>query len=347
MLKVGQLIRFVAGLNPQNTPAKLSFYNFLRGFPNPEEALTPDLIELFFIYCIDYPHWAANKNQLGTEVQYLLENFNNFYQQDFNLSQIRFPQTMQLLEIERPQDLEEVLMVFLKRTQASDDKIRLIHDQNKRVIAVILHSDRNITVRIFDKKFTFREGHLEPLRKDLALHYTPTLELNPEHKQKIEVAPYIVAEFVVKNDKVTGALLRGYVYQKLQEFKGESLREQSRLLFPIKRIEQFFVDRRTDPYYQDLISQLERTLALIQQGDREALNWGAVLATQVETALENVFTGDKLLTLLVRDLRHTSESTRKMSPNSGLNLGSGHSIDLEEEEECLKITPIKNYDLTN
>ncbi|RYZ78630.1 MAG: hypothetical protein EOP04_29330, partial [Proteobacteria bacterium] len=98
MLKVGQLIRFVAGLNPQNTPAKLSFYNFLRGFPHPEEALTPDLIEQFFIYCVDYPHWAANKNQLGTEVKYLLENFNNFYNQDFDLNQIRFPQTMQLLE---------------------------------------------------------------------------------------------------------------------------------------------------------------------------------------------------------------------------------------------------------
>lgn len=330
-MKVGQLIRFVAGLNPQNTPAKLSFYNFLRGFPNPEEALTPDLIELFFIYCIDYPHWAANKNQLGSEVQYLLENFNNFYQQDFDLSKIRFPQAMQLIEIERPQDLEDAVMVYLKRTQASEDKIRLINDQNKRIVAVILHSDRNITVRIFDKKFTFRKGHLEPLRKDLTLRYNSNLELDPEHKQKIEVAPYIVAEFTVKNDRVSGAMLRGYVYQKLMEFKGESLREQNRLLFPIKRIEQFFVDRRTDPYYQDLISQLERTLALIQQGDSEALNWGAVILTQAETALENVFTGDKLLTLLVRDLRHTSESTRKMKPNAGLNPGFGISIDVEEE----------------
>jgi hypothetical protein len=341
MLKVGQLIRFVAGLNPQNTPAKLSFYNFLRGFPKPEDALTPDLIEMFFIYCVDYPHWAANRNQLGTEVQYLLENFNTFYQQDFDLSKIRFPQTLQLLEVERPKDLEDVLMIYLKRISAEDDKIRLISDQNKRMIAVILHADRTVTVRIYDKKFTFRDGHLEPLRTDLALHYTSTLELSPLHTQKIEVAPYIIGEFQVKNDKVTGCLLRGYVYQKLQEFKGESLREQSRLMDPIKRIEQFFVDRRTDPYYQDLVSQLDRTLALIQQGDQEALNWAPMILTQAETSLENVFTGDKLLTLLVRDLRHTSENTRKMkSPQLG-------DDSLEADEECLKITPIKDYDLTN
>jgi hypothetical protein len=341
MLKVGQLIRFVAGLNPQNTPAKLSFYNFLRGFPKPDDLLTPELIENFFIYCIDYPHWAANKNQLGTEVQYLLENFNNFYQQDFDLRKIRFPQTMQLFEIERPQDLEDAAMLYLKRIYTADDKIRLINDQNKRMIAVILHEDRTITVHAFDKKFTLRDGHFEPLRTDLALHYTENLELSPDHKQKIEVAPFLISEFRIKNDKVDGVLLRGYVYQKLMEFKGENLRDQSRLLFPLKRIEQFFVDRRTDPYYQDLISQLERTLALIQQGDREALNWSAMVLTQAETALENVFTGDKLLTLLVRDLRHTSENTRKMKPS----LGMGQP--LNTDEECLKITPIKDYDLTN
>ncbi|HEY8270978.1 MAG TPA: hypothetical protein VIG33_08815, partial [Pseudobdellovibrionaceae bacterium] len=137
MLKVGQLIRFVAGLNPQNTPAKLSFYNFLRGFPHPDEALTPELIELFFTYCMDYPHWAANKNQLSNEVQYLLENFNNFYQQHIDLNKIRFPQTMQLLEIERMPDLEEILDIYLKRQYSESDKFRLINDQNKRVIAII------------------------------------------------------------------------------------------------------------------------------------------------------------------------------------------------------------------
>ncbi|HEY8271007.1 MAG TPA: hypothetical protein VIG33_08965, partial [Pseudobdellovibrionaceae bacterium] len=207
-----------------------------------------------------------------------------------------------------------------------------------------------LTVRVFDKKFTIRDGHLEPLRKDLALYYTGNLELSPEHKQKIEVAPYITAEFRVKNDKVHGTLLRGYVYQKLLEFKGESLKEQTRLLYPIKRIEQFFVDRRTDPYYQDLISQLERTLALIQQGDREALNWSSMILNQAETALENVFTGDKLLTLLVRDLRHTSESTRKLNPSAKMDPAIN-----EADEECLKtaptktptITPKPNYDLTN
>jgi hypothetical protein len=349
MLKVGQLIRFLAGLNPQNTPAKLSFYNFLRGFPQPDEVLTPDLIELFFMYCMDYPHWAANKNQLGNEVLYVLENFNTFYQQKFDISPIRFPRTIQLLEIEHFSDLEDVISAYLKRQYSESDKFRLVNDQNKRVVAVILHEDRTLTVRVFDKKFTVRNGHLEPLRKDLALHYTAELELSPDHNQKIEVAPYIIGEFKVKNDRVTGALLRGYVYQKLTEFKGESLRDQPRLLFPIKRLEQFFIDRRTDPYYQDLTSQLERTLALIQQGDRDSLRASAGVLTQAETALENVFTGDKLLTLLVRDLRHTSDAFRKANPSFGLGMANANSLE-EADPECQTLTPsrpTKGFDLTN
>lgn len=66
-----------------------------------------------------------------------------------------------------------------------------------------------------------------------------------------------------------------------------------------------------------------------------------MILTQAETALENIFTGDKLLTLLVRDLRHTSENTRKMASSGAV------SNSIEADEKCLKITPIKDYGLTN
>lgn len=349
MLKVGQLLKFVSDLNPQNTPTRLSFYNFLRGFPHPDDALSPELIESFFNYCMDYPHWASNKQQLGHEVQFLLENFNSFYQQKFDLSPIRFPQHMQLIEIEHFSDLIDAVSSYVKTICGENDKFRILPDQNKRAIAIILRADKGLEVRCYDRKFTIRDGHLEPLRKDLVLYYTPELELSSHHTHKIEVAPYITAQFRILNDKVTGALLRGYVFQKLQEMKNEPLQDQTRLLFPIKRLEQFFVDRRTDPYYNDLVSQLERTCALIQQGDSEALKWSSVILNKAETAVDNVFLGDKLLTLLVRDLRHAlGEHSRKNISSSAFTgdiLGAQQLP--EADEECLKITPLKELDLTN
>ncbi|WP_415063264.1 hypothetical protein [Bdellovibrio sp.] len=349
MLKVGQLLKFVSDLNPQNTPTRLSFFNFLRGFPHPEDVLTPELIEMFFNYCMDYPHWASNKQQLGHEVQFLLENFNSFYQQKFDLSPIRFPQKMQLIEIEHFSDLIDAVSSYVKTLCGENDKFRVLPDQNKRAIAIVLRADKSLEVRSFDRKFTIREGLLEPLRNDLVLYYSPELELSSQHTHKIEVAPYITAQFRVLGDKVTGTLLRGYVFQKLQEMKNEPLQEQTRLLFPIKRLEQFFVDRRSDPYYQDLVSQLERTCALIQQGDSEALKWSSVVLSKAETAVDNVFLGDKLMTLLVRDLRHAiGEYSRKNLSSSSLTGDILTTQQLPEaDEECLKITPLKGFDLTN
>lgn len=349
MLKVGQLLKFVSDLNPQNTPTRLSFYNFLRGFPHPDDALSPELIETFFNYCMDFPHWASNKQQLGHEVHFLLENFNSFYQQKFDLSPILFPQNMQLIEIEHFSDLIDAVSAYVKTRCGEKDKFRVLPDQNKRAIAIILREDKGIEVRCFDRKFTIRKGALEPLRKDLVLYYTPELELSSHHTHKIEVSPYITAQFRVLGDKITGSLLRGYVFQKLQEMKNEPLQEQTRILFPVKRLEQFFVDRRTDPYYQELVSQLERTCSLIQQGDAEALKWSSMVLSKSENALDNIFLGDKLLTLLVRDLRHAiNEGNRK---NLSSSLLSGDILTAqhlpEADEECLKITPLKEFDLTN
>ncbi len=349
MLKVEQLLKFVSDLNPQNTPTRLSFYNFLRGLPRPDDAITQELIETFFNYCMDYPHWAANKQQLGHEVQFLLENFNRLHQEKIDLSPIRFPQNMQMIEIEHFSDLLEAVSAHVKSLCADGEKFRILPDQNKRAIAIIMRADRGLEVRCFDRKFTIRNGHLEPLRKDLVLYYNPELELSSHHTHKIEIAPYITAQFRVSQDLVSGVLLRGYVFQKFQELKQEPLMGQTRLLFPIKRLEQFFVDRRTDPYYNDLVSQLERTCALIQQGDSGALKWSPEILSKAETAVDNVYVGDKLLTLLMRDLRHAiAEFNRKNLSSSGLtsDILSFHQLP-EADEECLKITPLKELDLTN
>lgn len=350
MLKVGQLLKFVSDLNPQNTPTRLSFYNFLKGFPHSDDVLTPELIEMFFAYCMDYPHWASNKQQLGHEVQFLLENFNAFYQQKFDLAPIRFPQHTQIVEIEQASDLIDAVSSYIKTISKEGDKFRILPDQNKRVVAILLRTDKSLEVRTFDKKFTIRNGALEPLRSDLVLYYTPELELSAHNTHKIEVAPYITAQFRVVKDKITGVLLRGYVFQKLLEMKNEPLQDQTRVLFPIKRLEQFFLDRRTDPYYQDLISQLERTAALIQQGDAEALKWANIILGKADTALENIFLGDKLMTLLARDVRHAlGEHNRKnISSSSALSSDILIAQQLPEaDEECLKIAPLKEFDLTN
>ncbi|MBX2987546.1 MAG: hypothetical protein KF802_06585 [Bdellovibrionaceae bacterium] len=320
MLKVGPLLKFLSDLNPQNTPARLAFYNWLKGSASPEEPLSHALLERFFWDCMDYPHWASNKTQLGHEIRFLIENFNNFFQQKFDLSDLRFPESLQVIEIENVQDIIETLTCHLNQRIGADDKFRIINDQNKKFIALVLRADRSLEARLYDRKFTLRGGLLEPLRPDLGLFYTPGLELSPHHQHKIEIAPYITAQFTYENGLVKGTALRGFVFQNFFEMKNDPLREHARLHLPIRRLEQFFLDRRTDTEYQELVQKLERTRSLAQAGDVEAQRWSSTILSQAEAAMEQIYQGDRLLALLIRDLRHT--------------------LKLEGSKECPTLAPI-------
>lgn len=328
MFKVSTFLRFLSDLNPQKSPARLALYNFLKGFSEPDDTLDGRTFELFFQHCMDFPHWADNKVQLSNEIRSVLEHFNGFFQQKLDLSGVRFPEQIQIIELESVLDQREALSCHLNSTIQADDKFQLIPDQGKKMIAVVLRKDRSLEVRTFERKFTVRGGLLEPLRKDLVVFYTPSLELSADHLHRLEVAPYITAQFSVEAGKVSGAFLRGFVFQKMAEMKGEALSEQTRLLWPLKRLEQFFVDRRSDREYQELVQKLERTRALVQQGDPEARKWSPILLGKAETLLEQVYVDDKILALLARDLRQTLQ----------LQQGS---------DACPTLTPIAPSDLTN
>src|SRR5690606_26777183 len=100
--------------------------------------------------------------------------------------------------------------------------------------------------------------------------------------------------------------------------------EVPKLHLPIRRYEQFFIDRRSDSEYQSLVQKIERTRALVQARDPEARKWAPTILSQAETALEQVYTGDRLLSLLIRDLKH--------------------SLPVEDQNECPVLTPLVEPD---
>lgn len=328
MLKVGALLKLMSDMNPQQTPARLALFNWLKSFAQPDDALSKELFELFFCDCLVFTHWVSNKIQLGKEVRFLLDNLNSFYQQKFDVSSVRFPEDTQIIDLEHNRDVQESLTCYLNQVTGSEDRFRLINDAGKGFIAIVLRADRSLEVRSFDRKFTLRGGILEPLRTNMILTYSAGLELSPIHQQRLELAPSLTAQFVVDGGRVRGSCLRGFVFQRFLEFKGEALKELPRLDMPLRRLEQFFIDPRTDTEYQELTRRLERTRALAQAGDAEAFKWGPALLVQAETALEQVYVGDRLLGLLVRDLRYTLEQKRTL-------------------EECPTLQPIDYSDSTN
>ncbi len=328
MIKVGQLLKFLNEINPQTTPIRLALFNYLKSFHQLDEVLTPEIFDQFFKLCLNDPHWLRNKTQLGQEIRVLLKNFNDFFQGRFNIDSIRFPETCQVIEIENFNDVFDAATSYAAELVSEGEQYRIINDQNKRVIILILRQDRSLEVRPLDRKFTLRKGKLEPLRNDLVLFYTPELELSPHHTHRFEVAPHMVTQFEVQGDRLFGLISRGYVFQKYQVFQGEKLHEISRLFWPLKRLEQFFILRSSDPFYTDITQKLEKIKLHWPMNDPQWMQVLPVLLNQADMALEHIYIGDNQLDSLIKDVKkitliETSEKCLKISPKQNSQRPSG------------------------
>jgi hypothetical protein len=259
---------------------------------------------------LDFAHWQQNRSQLGNDIQQTLNAFAETAESTLDFAGIHWPQDMQIVEIEHLSDLTDVVQCYLNSIYKKNQKYRLLLDNDKKLFAVVLQADQSVCVRYFDKKMLIRHGQLEPLKKDSCLYYTPELELDPTRIQKLEIAPFVTAQFKIADQEtpengLRGALVRGYVCQKLFDLKGESLSAHPKLFYAVKRMEQHFINRQTDSFYQDNISALERAHEMVKTGDPEAIEEAMDVLAQAQTAFEYVFAGDKLLSLLIRDLQHT------------------------------------------
>lgn len=302
MLKVGTLIKYLSENNTdqsfQEAPARLAFFNYLSNLCALETEVTVELLENFFATFLDYAHWQQNRASLGQEVRDLLGG-------NLDLSNIRWPEETQLVELEQQSDLTDALQFYLNSLYKKGEKYRLILEPDKKVIAIVLMPDHSVCVRSFDRKMIVRHGQLEPLKKDFALFYTPDLELDPTQMQKIEIAPFVTAQFQLASAGLQGCLVKGYLGQKFFDLKGPGVSAYPKLFYAVKRLEQHFLNRQTDPFYQETISALERSIDHVRLGDPEAIQNCTDVMARAQNAYEYVFAGDKLMSLLIRDLQHT------------------------------------------
>lgn len=320
MLKVDQFVQFLYDLNPQNTPVRLALYNFFKFHLSQEADMSADLLEDFFSQCLEYPHWLGNKAQLGREVLFVLQTCNQRYKRTpIDLSGIRFPQDIQVFDIENLKDLQEVSAQYIETLLGVRDRYRIVMDPNKKPLALIVRENHTCEIHQLDKKFTLRNGKLEPLRKNLVLYYDNDLHLDAGRIQSIELSPYLIAQFKVSDSRrLYGYLKRGYVFQNLTDFKGAAFHECSKLFQCVKKLEILFFDKQRDRDYQNLILALESHLdqpqlalkfeELSDVDDKKRLQ---ALLIQAEAVLENVFTGDKPLSLLVEKFRKELVSAKQ------------------------------------
>jgi hypothetical protein len=351
MLKIGTILKSFSQYSHAK-PALTAFTNYLVHECDSSEHLTATLLQNFIQESLVYPHWWQNRKELRQEVQEFVAALCRAHREEFDLKEVTWPDQMQLIEIEQVQDWSDAVNSYLSYQHRGGDKFRLIHDELLgKMIAVILNPKGGLTLRMFDRKFFIRDGALVPLRENLAVHFDQNLELAVRAPQKVETAAFITSKFFCENNRLFGNTVRGYFFQKIQEFTNDSAEAHAKIFYTLRRLESHFLKRENDPFYQNMTADLEHGVKMIRLGDDQFVSSAPDLLSRAQNAIDYVFPNDKLLSLLLRDLQYTMVGQVPKAPTASTTAvkQAGKEIEVWNERliELTQKAPLKKYDLTN
>jgi hypothetical protein len=310
-----QLARHILRFQPNKDAARLCFYHFLIHHCEATDKITPELIDKFNRFVLSFDHWRKNRQTLVQEVQYLLHHFAETYQLNLGFKAMTMADRWQVIQIENPIDC---LKILEKKYSNTGVKTRLVPAGPQSFALIELREDQGLTVTHLNNQMIINNrGDLEPLNGFMKIHYTSELNLEFQVVQYVEVAPSVVARFMILGEGLHGHLIRGYVFQKADEFKGGAVNQYPQIYYAIKRFEQFYIDRKSDPMYQELTQILEKAVELTNMRHPEAIAFAEAALERGELALENIFPGDNMIRLLTQTLRSSIQNTKNTIPKQG------------------------------
>lgn len=315
MSHVTALAQHILTLEPDKDAARLCFYHFLKNLCDAAEPVNGELLNRFFSRALTFQHWQQNKAALFQEVNGILQHYQDATHKPLSISEMFRPEDLQVVTAESARTLELVVNKYLERTSSPYDQYRAF-PEGDRMVAIVLQGDRSIRVNAFPRTLAIRDGELIPLSQDFTLYYNSDLQLQPLMIQQIEIGPHTAARFRLMPEGIVGTITRGYTFQKYAALEGGLLHRYPVLFYPLKRLEQFFVNRKSDPMYIELTSLLEKALELMNEEHPEASKFAEAALERGRLALEHIFPDDKLVRLLINNLEKTLalESARRGEP---------------------------------
>jgi hypothetical protein len=313
MIDVTNLAQHIATLEPGKNAARLAFYNYLVNLCDPRQTITSQLLNSFYARALTFTHWQENRAELFEQTQYCLLSFAkaNEASADSVFSELQKSwqaDDIETVSIKNQANLFGVVKQYLDKQLTTSEQSRVISDKNGNALAIILNQAKShLRVCSFPPIAKLVKGELSPVTSEFSLHYTVELNLTPKTFQQIDVGAHTFARFFIDDEGCKGSLIRGYTFQRLAVMDGGSLHKYPMVFYALKRLEQFFIDRNTDPMYQELTQLLERATELLSQGHPEAEKFARHAYERGQLALEQIFPDDKLVQLLITNLEKTLE----------------------------------------
>ena len=295
------LARHILRYQPDKDAARLCLYHYLIHHCTPNTPLDPKIFEDFAREALSFDFWRKKKGALSQEIQFILQHYNETYSLNWSFKEFSFPDNWQVLKLESQKELVSILESWVQRNFPKDTRNRIFRTQRDTYVVVVQLAEGKVNVYEIKNDFLVKDGGLQPLNTSYCLSYGPNLELLPDTVQRVITRENSVCRFALKEGLALGRVIQGFVFKEAQPLKG-ALNQYPLLFYPIKELEQFFIDRQSDPTYQELVHTIEKALELIRLRHPEAENFSKAALQRGQSALNALFQNDNTLDVLVREL---------------------------------------------
>ena len=305
MTPVSQFAQYLLKQDPQRNQARLTLYNFLKGVMEPNLPFSPAVIQSFYARVLQFDHWQSDlenlSNVVRTDLQGFLRQYSLGSEHEAWLN-LRHPDSLQIVTLKQPSDLHELIETEHSTRQKSGDQIRTVRMSDTQTLVLVLSPSGSLEAKVYSNMALVWGARLRLTAPVSQLYYSSDLELMPHVRQVLEGTLLTTHCFHVDSEGVHGLITRGYTFQKFETFIRARLADTQDLFASLKKVERHFINPQSDPFYQEMVTRLERANRLLGVQNHDGLLEAERTLNKGRLILKNVFPNDRLLTLLVTHL---------------------------------------------
>ena len=277
-------------------------YNHVQNFyPAEQSVLENSMIVDFYSRLLQDPYYQFQTQILKKEI---LSELKDFYTQ--NLLDVEFDQLDKML-CSKPisvHDKQEALEVLNNYYSEKYQAVKTLPFELQSTLTLIVKSSGTIESRIHSPLFGIQNGELTPLTPISQLYYDSNMELQPLKFHRIAADNGESYVFSIQKHHTELRRINMKNFSLIEKKKLNNLQEEPFVFLKLKKIENTYIKAKTDPFYKDLISNLQEGYQKLLIGHPEATKVAQKCMQEARVALNNVYSEDRLLLLLTANIEY-------------------------------------------
>ena len=261
----------------------------------------------FVFLCLSLVYWRERQEDFFSQIKRLLEPLKESL--GLNAEFCQRLCHLQVCSIHSQNTLYEIIEKQVEKNLKPGDKLRILPNGKKHLISLILSSDGLLFVKSYLSCGVIYNGQIWPLSDGTYLKYSPEMDLLVHHLHIIKKGQNNFYFIRKMKDGFSITDISGITFLPNGFDRVKKLENHIDLYYDLKRLEQFFVDRSTDPYYKNLVYLLEAQIQNLSRNPfcvSESVN----IYEKAWNIFEKVFQDDKLLSLLLKQLNDKIDQIR-------------------------------------